>query len=113
MLPLNPFEAFVYCDWSDLDCPPTVLTGRSKENLTNPSSALNRGGAGYGIKFYLLSIVLKNRAASSTRYGAAPGSPSSRWSGRCFLESMSVAKIAGLVAILIGVVLLNLAGKAN
>jgi small multidrug resistance pump len=71
--------------------------------------------AGYGIAFYLLSIVLKTQEVGIVyAIWSGAGLAIIALIGIVFLgESVSIAKIAGLAAILVGVLLLNLAGKAH
>ena len=69
--------------------------------------------AGYGLSFYLLSIVLRTQEVGIVyAIWSGAGLAIIALIGVVFLgESVSLAKIAGLAAILVGVLLLNLAGK--
>jgi small multidrug resistance pump len=71
--------------------------------------------AGYALAFYLLSIVLKTQEVGIVyAIWSGAGLAIIALIGVVFLgESVSIAKIAGLLAILVGVLLLNLAGKGH
>jgi small multidrug resistance pump len=71
--------------------------------------------AGYGVAFYMLSIVLKTQEVGIVyAIWSGAGLAIIALIGVLFLgESVSVAKIAGLLSILLGVLLLNLAGKSS
>jgi small multidrug resistance pump len=71
--------------------------------------------AGYGVAFYMLSIVLKTQEVGIVyAIWSGAGLAIIALIGVLFLgESVSIAKIAGLLSILLGVLLLNLAGKAS
>lgn len=70
--------------------------------------------AGYGLSFYLLSIVLRTQEVGIVyAIWSGAGLAIIALVGVVFLgESVSLAKIAGLAAILVGVLLLNLAARA-
>jgi small multidrug resistance pump len=70
---------------------------------------------GYGVAFYMLSIVLKTQEVGIVyAIWSGAGLAIIALIGVLFLgESVSIAKIAGLLSILLGVLLLNLAGKAS
>jgi small multidrug resistance pump len=69
---------------------------------------------GYALAFYLLSIVLRTQEVGIVyAIWSGAGLAIIALIGVVFLgESVSIAKVAGLFAILVGVLLLNLAGKA-
>jgi small multidrug resistance pump len=71
--------------------------------------------AGYALAFYLLSIVLRTQEVGIVyAIWSGAGLAIIALIGVVFLgESVSIAKIAGLLAILVGVLLLNLAGKGH
>jgi small multidrug resistance pump len=71
--------------------------------------------AGYGVAFYMLSIVLKTQEVGIVyAIWSGAGLAIIALIGVLFLgESVSIAKIAGLLSILLGVLLLNLAGKSS
>jgi small multidrug resistance pump len=70
---------------------------------------------GYGLAFYLLSQVLKTQEVGIVyAIWSGAGLAIIALIGVVFLgESVTVYKIAGLIAILVGVLLLNLAGNAH
>jgi small multidrug resistance pump len=70
---------------------------------------------GYGVAFYMLSIVLKTQEVGIVyAIWSGAGLAIIALIGVLFLgESVSIAKIAGLLSILLGVLLLNLAGKSS
>jgi small multidrug resistance pump len=70
---------------------------------------------GYGLSFYLLAQVLKTQEVGIVyAIWSGAGLAIIALIGVVFLgESVSLYKIAGLIAILAGVLLLNLAGKAQ
>jgi small multidrug resistance pump len=71
--------------------------------------------AGYGVSFYMLAQVLKTQEVGIVyAIWSGAGLAIIALIGVVFLgESVSLYKICGLVAILVGVLLLNLAGKAT
>jgi len=71
--------------------------------------------AGYGLAFYLLAQVLKTQEVGIVyAIWSGAGLAIIALIGVLFLgESVSLAKMAGLTAILAGVVLLNLAAKTS
>ena len=71
--------------------------------------------AGYGLAFYLLTQVLKTQEVGIVyAIWSGAGLAIIALIGVLFLgESVSLAKMAGLTAILAGVVLLNLAAKTS
>jgi small multidrug resistance pump len=70
---------------------------------------------GYGLAFYLLAQVLKTQEVGIVyAIWSGAGLAIIALIGVVFLgESVSLYKIAGLIAILVGVLLLNLAGNAT
>jgi small multidrug resistance pump len=70
---------------------------------------------GYGVAFYMLAQVLKTQEVGIVyAIWSGAGLAIIALIGVVFLgESVSIYKIGGLVAILIGVLLLNLAGNAH
>lgn len=71
--------------------------------------------AGYAVSFYMLSQVLKTQEVGIVyAIWSGAGLAIIALIGVVFLgESVTLYKIAGLIAILAGVLLLNLAGKAS
>lgn len=71
--------------------------------------------AGYGLSFYMLAQVLKTQEVGIVyAIWSGAGLAIIALIGVLFLgESVSVTKIAGLASILIGVLLLNLAGRTH
>jgi small multidrug resistance pump len=83
------------------------------DGFTRPGPSLVVA-VGYGLAFYLLSIVLRTQEVGIVyAIWSGAGLAIIALIGVVFLgESVSFAKVAGLFAILVGVLLLNLAGKA-
>lgn len=71
--------------------------------------------AGYGVAFYMLAQVLKTQEVGIVyAIWSGAGLAIIALIGVVFLgESVSLYKIGGLIAILVGVLLLNLAGNAQ
>ena len=70
---------------------------------------------GYGVSFYMLAQVLRTQEVGIVyAIWSGAGLAIIAVIGVMFLgESLTIVKVAGLIAIMAGVVLLNLAGKAT
>ncbi|WP_026075561.1 DMT family transporter [Noviherbaspirillum massiliense] len=108
---MNPWLMLTVAIAAEL-CATTALKFSDGFTRLGPSSLVV---AGYIISFYLLSQVLKTLEVGIVyAIWSGAGLAIIALIGVVFLgESVSLYKIAGLIAILVGVLLLNLAGTAH